>query len=118
MHGLVTGVSTTDLLPGHPTPCFCLECVTEMAIHLTSLPRKCIYARFRVWTCHVCCHHTRKSSVFEADAVVSAPSPLAYSLREECFPELNARLRAEGFGHSSDHQILQSNRFFLCSLEQ
>ena len=40
-----------------------------------------------------------------AKAAVSAPSPLEYSLREACLPELNARLRAEGFSHSSNHQI-------------
>ena len=33
----------------------------------------------------------------QADPVGSAPSPLEYSLREACLPELNARLRAEGF---------------------
>ncbi len=53
-----------------------------------------------------------------SDSRGAAPSPLAYSLREECFPGLNARLRAEEFGHSSNHQFHQSNRIHLCSLEQ
>ena len=54
----------------------------------------------------------------QANARDSSPSLLAYSLREECFPELNARLRAEEFGHSSNHQFQQSNQTHLCSLEQ
>ena len=39
-----------------------------------------------------------ESAVFsQANACGSAPPPLEYSLREASLPELNARLRAEGF---------------------
>lgn len=54
----------------------------------------------------------------QTDDTGPTASPLEYSLRDACLPELNARLRAEGFGHSSTHQIQQSNRIHLCSLEQ
>ncbi len=33
----------------------------------------------------------------QTDDTGPTPSPLEYSLREACLPELNARLRAEGF---------------------
>lgn len=62
---------------------------------------------------------TPENTLFsQANACSSVPSPLEYSLREACLPELNARLRAEGFEHSSDPQIQQSNQITLCSLEQ
>ena len=38
-----------------------------------------------------------EDSFIESSCAVSSPSPLEYSLREACLPELNAQLRQAGF---------------------
>ena len=41
---------------------------------------------------------TPENTLFsQANACGSTPSPLEYSLREACLPELNTRMRAESF---------------------
>ena len=93
----------TNSPTGRPTASISLECESELTFRLTSLAgyvRKYTSPRERATIIAI----NPKNTLFsQANARDSSPSPLAYSLREECFPELNARLRAEEFGHSSNH---------------
>ena len=68
-----------------------------MNFRLTPPTGKCTFIHFPVGRAIIAATPPERPRFSQTDDTGPTPSPLEYSLREACLPELNARLRAEGF---------------------